>query len=265
MAELPNRLQVGTSFDEAMPLLNNMMDELDGENRTKIIYNGTVPQVLFGYQKGGFVDSLGNSVDYGLKVSRIDQSTGIPYDVTTATDEQLQFTTAVDTRLMYNQHVPQLLFGYQNGGFAGQNYGLKISKIDPGTGKPYDIRTATDDQLAFSSAFDGFKIVKSGTQAITPTNVAGDSQIFTIPHGLPYVPLAVAWYSQDVSPDPTIYRQLPDVVITGTITTGACQMDWTLDITTDATNIYVNWFSPIGAGTPMTVRWYLLRETVAAG
>ena len=66
-------LQPSTPLDQNINAINENFRRIDDENRTKIIKNGTVPQILFGYQKDGF----GTGTDYGLKVSKPGQ------DVTT--------------------------------------------------------------------------------------------------------------------------------------------------------------------------------------
>jgi len=124
MTDVPGRLQIGGTFEESMPLLNQVLDSLDGENRTKIIRNGPTPTILFGYQPDGF---------------------------------------------------------------GGLDYGLKVAK--PGV----DVTTATNDQLAFNSAFDNFKIVQKGT--LTFNIVGGDYQEVTANHGLSYTPGLVAYVS----------------------------------------------------------------------
>ena len=85
MPDVPGRLQLGTTFENSMPILNGIFDALDLENRTKIIKNGTVPQIIFGYQQAGF-----NGSDYGLKISK----PGI--DVTSATADQFIFNSSQD-------------------------------------------------------------------------------------------------------------------------------------------------------------------------
>lgn len=56
-------------------------------------------------------------------------------------------------------------------------YGIKVAK--PG----FDVKTATDQQLAFSSEFDTLKIKQQGTGQLTDT-----SRTVTIAHNLGYVP-----------------------------------------------------------------------------
>lgn len=86
MADIPGRLQIGTSLEDAFNQINEAFQAIDSENRTKIIKNGLIPKLLFGYQKGGF-----GTQNYGLKIAKEG------FDVTTATDDQLAFSSAFDT------------------------------------------------------------------------------------------------------------------------------------------------------------------------
>ncbi len=252
MPELPNRLQQGTTFEQAMPLLNDVFNAIDDENRTKVIRNGNVPQVLFGYQKDGF----GLGVDYGLKVSRIDQATGIAFDVTTATDEQLQFTTAQDTRLFYNQHVPQVLIGYQDNGFGtGYHYGMKASKTNPDTGLPYDVRTATSDQLNFSTGFNQLKIADSDTVVMPVTSFGGD---LLITHGLGVVPVVIAYTLRpfDGAIVGDYWVQVPYYELGG----GSEEMAFAIN----ENELYFYLFNEAGGlSVDRTIKYYLLTETLA--
>ncbi len=130
MPEIPQRLQDGTSLPDAFAYINQAFDAIDDENRTKIIKNAAIPQILFGYQKGGF-----GTLDYGLKVS----------------------------------------------------------KINPSTNAPYDVTTATNDQLAFSSGFNYLKVALSGTGSFTIDGSGNAAGHFTYPHGLGYAPTFVVY------------------------------------------------------------------------
>jgi len=85
VAEIPYRLQTGSSFEQIIPLINDAFNSIDAENRTKIIKNGVTPTILFGYQKAGF-----GTFDYGLKIAKP------TFDVTTATNDQLIFNSGLD-------------------------------------------------------------------------------------------------------------------------------------------------------------------------
>lgn len=56
---------------------------------------------------------------------------------------------------------PHILLGYQEDGFGtGQNHGFKVSQ------QGVDVRTATDDQLVMSSAFNMLRIVETGSATV---------------------------------------------------------------------------------------------------
>lgn len=90
------------------------------------------------------------------------------------------------TKIIRNGSTPTLLLGYQLGGFNGRDYGLKVAK--PG----FDVTTATNDQLAFSSAFSTLRVVSSGTTSLT---AVGDGNYYTsvITHNLGYKPVVIAY------------------------------------------------------------------------
>jgi len=68
------------------------------------------------------------------------------------------------------------------------NYGLKISK--PG----YDVSSASDSELVYSSKFDTLKVFSSGSGSITVPNPMAE-QTVTITHNLGYRP-AFMFYTQ---------------------------------------------------------------------
>ncbi len=63
----------------------------------------------------------------------------------------------------------RVLVGFQKDGFGtGQDYGIKVSQDG------YNVKTASDDQLVMSSAFNMFKIVQTGTVTIPEFSVQPD-------------------------------------------------------------------------------------------
>ena len=147
MAEIPYRLQAGTTFEESKPLINEAFNALDSENRTKVIKNGTTPTLLFGYQKGGF-----GTQDYGLKVAKPG------FDVTTATPAQMAFNSGFNNlkvvgsgtivvnhpansvggsaQITHNLgYIPAILAFMENSGnyFQLPNTGMNLSGVGAGT------------------------------------------------------------------------------------------------------------------------------------
>lgn len=76
----------------------------------------------------------------------------------------------------------RVILGFQKDGFGtGVDFGIKVSQAG------VDVKTAADDELVMSSAFNLFKIVASGTGTLT-AGAAGTSVYTDIPHSLGYQP-----------------------------------------------------------------------------
>lgn len=198
MADLPQRLQPG---DDVATAFNYAMDALDSENRTKIIKN---------------------------------------------------------------QGIPQVLLGFQNNGFGVNSYGLKVSKVQA-SGIPYDVTNASNDQLAFSSAFNNLKVVKSGTYTLVGIAGPGNSE-FSLAHGLGYIPVALV-YGYNLFGD-NDYISLPAFGGIGYTSTGLGAIEISSMVTSrvDATNLIIGMHDGSTAGTSFagntyTFKYYFLQET----
>lgn len=66
------------------------------------------------------------------------------------------------------------------------DYGIKVSQ--PG----YDVKTATDIQLVFSSKFDALPIALQGSA--NQTGNSPNTLTFTIAHGLSFTPFVIVFY-----------------------------------------------------------------------
>lgn len=238
--------QTGTGVTRGTQNISGLEVVTDPDSRT--------PMIMFGSSKGAF-----DGKDFGLKISRIDPKTGNPFDVTTATNEQLAFLAPSDTQLLYNQHVANLLFGLQAGGFAGQDYGLKVSKINPTTGAPYDVTTATDAQLAFSSAFDNLRVIKTDTVSFTVPNGFSSFE-YAANHGFKFAPICVAACSLGVGSNMMPFTLIEE--------TGGSAGLTRLHIApgTDQRQVFFNVTRPAyGTNTvgalAISVKYYLLQET----
>ena len=122
----------------------------------------------------------------------------------------------------------------------------------------YSVDTATNDQLVWSSDFNVFKIVSSGTTTIAANGSSNASA--SVAHSLPYLPAVIGYIY-----DGTSYYPLPNFQVT---TTGAPARTITglVNVTVDTTNVT---FQAQGLGVPpatfstdIVVKYYLLRETV---
>lgn len=146
----------------------------------------------------------------------------------------------------------------------------------------YDVATATDSQLIWSSEFNTFKIVVSSTTSIPAKNLAA-SQLFletiTIPHGLPFIPILQAYAlvnyyvpSGGATPIFTLipaYYSLPYNALAAITNTDLTT--YYISSAIDSTNIYFSYFYQTKAGPggvgynfPLTpIRYYLLQETAS--
>lgn len=104
-------------------------------------------------------------------------------------------------------NVPQILVGRQTDGFGtGIDYGIKVSQ------QGIDVRTATNDQLVMSSAFNMFKIVGVYTLDIYHDGTSGTSQFASITHNLGYVPAIVPYVGANGT---GFYNPLPYIAAYG--------------------------------------------------
>lgn len=160
------------------------------------------------------------------------------------------------TKIINNAGIPQILFGYQKAGFGTLDYGLKVSKINPVTSQPYNVTTATNDQLAFNSAFNTLKIVSTDARSITtPINTASYGVV--VPHGLSFTPavFAMVFIVDKYQAAPLLQIDLASGVVTEYIT-----------VSVDDTNIYYRLYVPsssplYAAGITRSFKTYLLQET----
>ena len=200
MSTTPHRFQPGTPFDDMLAHLNDNFDSLDDQDRVKIIKN---------------------------------------------------------------RGVPQLLLGFQQGGFLGLDYGLKVSKIDPSTGAPYDVTSAPDDQLAFTSAFNTLRIVKTG---ILSVSTSGDEfQSSSVLHGLSGPKMLVGYAESDWNPG--VFFPVPYIQNDASFSNGA-SIDWQANMYINATHVVAEVTAVVATGAPANTydgttrfRYYLLQET----
>lgn len=153
--------------------------------------------------------------------------------------------------------------------YAGRfpNGAVAIKLSQPG----FDVETATDNQLIWSSDFNLFKIVASGTgvaPAVTTTadgtNTYSGFNTNSYPHNLGYTPLIMAF----VAVSGTQYSLMPYSEVTSANDPGGGIISEIFRITASSTNVeifhyVVSHSSGIGAGTysAANVKYYLLRET----
>ena len=130
-----------------------------------------------------------------------------------------------------------------------KDYGIKISK--PG----FDVRTASDKDLVFSSKFDTFKVSVSGTGSFTAD---GTLQIAEIAHSLGYVPAFFvfsevhAGFGEPSTGDFYMLPHSPPFSIGGSLVTD------TLITSIDSTKLYIRMGSLVVASTKVINYKYVI-------
>lgn len=120
------------------------------------------------------------------------------------------------------------------------DYGLRVSK----TG--YDVKTATNTQLVYSSSFNNFKVYAAGTATLTLTGGAMNSVDIT--HSLGYVPAYMVFVI-----DGSTLRRSPTALADGT--TG-------IDPFVNSSKIRVYGQDSGGIGGTYTLKYYIFIETL---
>lgn len=140
------------------------------------------------------------------------------------------------------------LFGYDSEG----NIAVKVAK--PG----FDADTAGDESLAFSSEFNYFKIVLSGTYGFNTLGTSLESFEYSIPHGLGFPPAFIGYYYDAGDPDnPDVYRSLPSEIRDDS---GA--LIYSLDMISTPTDVKISFYGGTGGyASTFHVRYYILQET----
>lgn len=207
--------------------------KIDGSNDRLIIDDDNDSLIL------GDIDEQDDS--FGLAVNDSDNNRSVSMGKTTSNTSGFA---------AYDDNNMRMLAGkYPNGDVK-----IKLSQ----QGK--EVTEATDDELIWSSDFNLFKIVSSGTATLS---YDGNVNTFvTVAHGLDYIPIVLAYvqFPNDVNFSPMQAQYVPMPVYqsrTGLPTVQCIQ-------SADATNIYLRVHDLYASGgTPMTYnfRYYALRET----
>jgi hypothetical protein len=142
-----------------------------------------------------------------------------------------------------------LLIGYQQDGFDNGSVGVKMSQ------EGYDVTGASDDELIFSTDFNNFKIVDTGT--LTIDLVASSSGTVSYTHNLGYAPLAIVFIKNG-----SFYIPLPHMSgIAGV--GGGTYLNFTRwhDFTTSSTQLVIYYDSASAGTDTYYYKYFLLRET----
>lgn len=150
----------------------------------------------------------------------------------------------------------RLLFGLDD----DDNIKIKLSQSG------YDVITATDDQLIWSSDFNSFKIVSVGSGSISGIDNSASAlwavNTTTIAHNLGYVPGIISYVTGSNTYFPTRERTMPAPVNFSS----ALAFPWAeyIDAHVDETNVYIRYNvcgSNNASGRSASYKYYLLRET----
>lgn len=130
-----------------------------------------------------------------------------------------------------------------------KDYGIKISK--PG----FDVKTAADKDLVFSSKFDTFRVHSTGIGSFTAN---GSAQTATIPHSLGYVPAFMvfseihAGFGEPSTGDFYMAPHSPPASIGGSL------VDQTIISSIDSSNLYIRLGSLVVAPTKViNYKWVI--------
>lgn len=158
----------------------------------------------------------------------------------------------------------RVVLGYQKDGFGtGVDYGIKVSQAG------YDVRTATDDQLAMSSAFNMFKIVQSGTATLTVPASMASTQVAstTVTHNLGYKPAFDVYITDGTAYGLTPGQNQQTPFIQWYIVAGSIRGMFYTTVSTSTTTItfkYINGTTVTDVtGGYITFKYYLFRETAS--
>ncbi len=145
--------------------------------------------------------------------------------------------------------IPNIAIGLQSDGTSR----IRIAK------EGRDVTTAADVDLAFNSAQNVFKIVKTGTVNLPASNVVGSDSAAVVAHNLGYIPAFVAFI--DVGAN---YLSMPYLHIFPAGNTDAGKIGWQAFAQTDSTNItfyFVSYLSGLSGNLP--IRYYIYQESAA--
>lgn len=158
----------------------------------------------------------------------------------------------IDGQIILNDEADdRILIGIQEGGFGTKNLGIKVSQ------EGQDVKTATDDNLIMSSAFNMFKIVDSGTATRTLPNpvTANTTYSKTVAHNLGYAPMALVYVS-----DGSTIAMMPYTTHAATSGNFFAQNYFVVD-STNIVFYHMNGGSAFFNGVTLTYKYFLIRET----
>jgi len=225
----------GTGVTRGTQTIGYGRTKLDGSNDRVVLSDGESVLTIGDISDDDDSFGIGVTDNDGLEMVRVGKTSDDSYGLSA-----------------YDDDIMRMHFGkYPDGTVKG-----KLSQ--PGI----NVLEATDSQLIWSTDFNSFKIVLSGTVSLEYDGVA--TTFVTIPHGLTTIPIVNA------------YAQLPNTVDFSPMGGQYVPMPFRIDRaglpsaqgtqSADATNIYLrvhDIYSGIGTENTYNFRYYALQETAA--
>lgn len=152
---------------------------------------------------------------------------------------------------------PRLLMGYHENGFTNGNVGVKMSQ--PGE----SVEDATDDELIFSTDFNLFKIIQTGTFNLAALDAAGGADTETLVISTGISSTAPLVYMGFVVNDSGGYNQLPLLSFNNS---GLLQIWRTMAVELSGGQVQLRVFSQNYTGfatAPTTGKYFLMAESAA--
>lgn len=225
MRVLPRQVSTGTQRGEQIIDGSQIVVSPDGEER---IITGRGPNSEFGL--------------FGVQVNNKD-----PSDLT------IGWSDVGRTRSVYDDtNIKRMM----SGKFPDGSIKIKLSQ------PTFDVATATDDQLIWSSDFNLFKIVSTGTVTI-PGHAIGEAfSDIDLAHNLGFVPGILAYTVFDLGGGELVYTPLPSIDVSfpgGTIDS----IIYVQYVTDSIVRFQHSRADTAAASDPVDVRYYLVRETAS--
>lgn len=215
-----------------------------------------VPQKLIsGMLPGATEIRIGGNEN--IKISGKDQrisvfsgESGVSLGQTTTTTQGFLVTDS--------QGVRRLLAGV----FPDGSIKIKLSQAT------FDVTTATDDQLIWSSDFNSFKIVETGTTSIqgADNNVTFSSEAFDRTYSKPPIIMAYATVTDGSTTEPKLLPYI-NYIADGGAVPPMYGVYYLLDVgatTTEVTFTLDCTFNGTGSSVSAAIRYYVIQETAAA-
>lgn len=187
-----------------------------------------------------------------------------PTTATTPTGTELTKGTPAQGSIISDGTNDRVLVGFSKDGFGeGIDYGIKVSQ------EGYDVKSADDDKLVMSSAFNSFKIVATGTLSLSAPslNTGGANYGSSIPstssfnHGLGYTPTILAYWDGGGGE----YSLIPRTSLLSNTSNSFCQyaIIASVDDTAVTASMSLFGYNVNTTAFAVNVKYYLMRESAS--